>query len=706
MVDAVQDTPSVPVTTSAPAPTAGVDDKELVDAFRSHIALAKTARRKFHAEWKRNVELRLGRIAGIYTGGVSTGDDIKTELNPDWSLTKTKTANLYSQVPAVQVTHQNKQYAPAIAPFAKSLNYELGEKRANIGVAMEEVLNDVVNAAGIGAIIVGYTARFETVQVPAMDPSQLLPQVAMHLMQSGQMPMTDAQRVASDKFYGTRISPSDLLTPAEFTGSYFDDGDWVGRTGRLPWGVAKGEFKLTDEQKDKVLTGATIQTEDDLRSQPAQGKAGDLKVVTFDELYYWRYRVDPDEPSFKAIWRIVFVHGLEEENEGKPQVHEPWKGQERDEQSGKYVGACKFPIRVLTLTYITDNPIPPSDSSAGRPQVNDLRRSRSQMFQNRERSVPIRWFDVNRVDPLIQEQLMRGTFQGFIPSNGDGNRSIGEIARASYPSEDFAFDQAAKADLAETWQIGPNQSGTTSSGDHTKAEITTVQANFATRIGQERARVGSFFLSVAEVMAGLMCLYSDFPVLSDQERQVMQQAWDMKHILHDLVLDIRPDATIMLDSQTRIQRLAQFINLTAKSGFVNVMPIIAEMAALSGLDPAEVVVPPKPKEPDQPTILYRFSGKDDLVNPMVLGVMVKNKQAPSEQDIAAAVQLLVSAQQKAQQAALAPPPPPPGQPGLQPPADQQQPPPEAPTGLPGADAHPQWQLSNKIAARSRDIGGA
>ncbi len=666
---------------------------KIIDQFKARIANAKRHRRQFQSEWKRNVDLRLGSIATQFTGGVSVADEIKSEVNPDWSLTKTKTANLYSQVPAVTVTYENKEYAAAIGPFSKALNYELSEKRANIGVAMEEVLNDVVNAAGVGAMIVGYAARFVNKQVPAIDPATLPPEMMTQLMQSGQMPMVEAPQVASDKLYVTRISPSDLLWPSEFVGSCFDDADWIGRTARCSWSEAKSDFGLADHLYDEITQGDGRRPELDLRSQPDRAGDGDTRSVVYDEIFYWRYKVDPEEPQFKAIWRMVFVHGVDQ-----PVKNEPWKGQQLDHTSGKYVGACKFPIRVLTLTYVTDNPIPPSDSSAGRPQVNDLRRSRSQMFQNRERSTPVRWFDVNRVDVEIRDLLMKGTIQGWIPTNGNGQNTVGEIARASYPAEDFTFDQTTKADLMETWQIGPNQAGMMTSGEKTKAEVTTTQANFATRIGQERARVANHFLSAVEVMAGLMALYSDFPTLSQDERQAMSKVWDNKHILHDFVFKIRPDSTIMLDSQTRIDRLAKFLNLTVKSGMVNAEPIISEMAALSGLDPAEVVhplPPPQPPPPPQPTISYSFKGKEDLINPVVMAMLIKQGEAPTPQELEAAKRLLGAMQLPAEGEA-----PPAGEPqGPQQPG-QPQLPPAQPHG-----AHPDWKLGDRIMKRSRDAGG-
>ncbi len=719
-----------------------IENKDVEKALKSRIASAKRNRRQLYPEWKRNVELRIGKIAGTFTGGVNVEDEVQTEINPDWSLTKTKTANLYSQVPTVQGTHENKKYAAAVAPFMKQLNYELSEKRTNIGVPMEEILNDVVNAAGVGAMIVGYAARFEEVQLPLSDgmmgggapkqpslPGQPLagmppaPPVAPNppvapggqMAPPGQIPggppvpppppaismmaaMTPTQRVVSDKFFGMRVSPTDLLWPSEFTGSNFDDADFIGRTGRMSWAEGKNEFKLGEDQKDDATQGKEVPSQDDLRSEP--DKAGLIEVagIKYDELYYWRYRVDPAEKSFEAIWKIVWVDGVD-----KPVIHEAWKGQKYDEPSRRYIGAHKFPIRVLTLTYITDNPIPPSDSSAGRPQVNDMRRSRSQMFQNRERSIPIRGFDVNRVTPEVQDTLMRGTWQGMIPFNGNAQNSIWEVARASYPAEDMSFDQTAKADLMESWQIGPNQMGTSVAGKKSGAEANIVQQNFATRIGQERARCASFFLGACEVLAGLMVLYSDFPVLSDEERSAMQKSWDSKHILHDLVLKIRPDSQVVLDTSQRLDRIFKFINLTAKSGFVNVKPLLIEAAELSGIDPADVIIDPQPKPPEEMNISHRFTGREDLQDPIVLAFLMKNKKAnmPTAEEIEQAKQLLIQAAMPPQEQGPGggQPPPAGGAPGAHPPA------PGGPPHPAAVEAHPSWALSSKIAKRSRDMNG-
>jgi hypothetical protein len=240
-------------------------------------------------------------------------------------------------------------------------------------------------------------------------------------------------------------------------------------------------------------------------------------------------------------------------------------------------------------------------------------------------------------------------------------------------------------------------------GRKTKTEVEGNQASVSSLVGQDRNKVAAFFLGIVEVLAGWMVLYSDFPVLTDEEKANMHKAWDEKHILHDLVLKIRPDSTIVLETAARIDKLMKFINMTAKSGFVNVQPIIVELAELTGLDPSEIIIKPEPKV-EEPNISYRFSGKDDLINPVVMAMLVEKKLAPSEESLDVAKKILLAAQEGPK-----PPAPPgqPGQPGQQgpPPPGGPKPPPN-PSAVPGGqDAHPHWAMASKIAKRSREIGG-
>lgn len=677
-----------PAETDATDETAKDPNKEIIKYFKNEIAESKRERKTRLEQWKRNVDARLGRTRGANenTADSEIADDLQSEINPDWSLTKTKTANLFSQVPIVRGSSENGKYAPAVQPFMKQLNYELGAKRANVAVPMEEVLSDAINAAGVGCVYVGYAARFEDKKVPDIDPAKwaMVPKPMQALaMKMGVVKTKTVSITTSDKFYANRFSPRNFLWPKGFEGSDFDNADWVGRDGVMPWGEAKNEFKLKDEDKDQVV-GEASKRSDERLAETADGRhaEGLFDEVEYQDLYYWRHRVDPEEKSLKTIWRLTFVKGKDD-----PVIHEQWRGQELVPDSYQYVGACKYPIRVLTLTYISDNPIPPSDTEAGAPQVSDMRLSRSQMFMNRRYSTPQRWFDVNRVGQEVRDLLMRGYYQGYIPTNGDGSRAIGEVARASYPAEDLSFDRQAKADLMETWQVSPSQGGVFQPGERTKAEVELTQANFTTRIGQERARVATFFLGIVEVMAGLMALYSDFPALTDEERQVMEQAWDRKTILHDLVFELRPDSTIILDSEQRIQRIMRALNMTMQSGLIDPTEPIAEIWNLSGIDAARVMKPPAEKKPEPPNISYRFSGKDDLMNTAVMALLIENGQAPSPQSVQAAKALLTEAGMPFGSE-------PPMQQGAAPVNPEQQAPP----------VNPDMGLAPKVAARSADMG--
>jgi hypothetical protein len=687
-------------------------NKKVAKSLHGRVEVAEKQRRDLTNTWRRNVELLMGDIGTRTAVGadINTGDDddLQSEINPDWYLTKTKRANLYSQVPQVQGTHENMQYAAAIPPFMKQLNYELGEKRSNVGVAMFETLADTINAAGIGFVMVDYVARFDEVDVPAIDVSMLSPDQVQMGIKAGLIPMIKAPKMVSDKFPITRIAPLDGIWPPDFAGSNFDDGDFVGYRGRVSEADAAHMFDLDDEQLQKAVTTSGSGRDETLRTSNTEARDRlSKKVVEFDRIFYWRHRFDKNEMSLKAIWEIVWVKGIKE-----PVKHEPWNGQRYDEQTGKYVGSCKFPVRICTLTYISDNPIVPSDTEAARPQTNDLRRSRTQLFQQRQRAIPLRWFNVNQIGQDIQSQIMDGTYQGWLPVNGTGERAVGEVARASYPSENFAFDQETQADLMNMWILPPAAMGQMPAGRKTSGEVQGANAGFGTVMGAEKARVQQFFLSIVEVLAGFLALYSEFDILTAEEKQRMEQTWDRQHVLHDLVLNIRPDAMIALDPQVRIQRLSQFLNLTVKSGYVAPKSIIIEMAELTGLDPNIVVVDPQPKPPDDPQISYRFSGKDDLTNVMVLATLMAKGHVPTPENINQAKLLLLDAANPQPQPPSAPggpgvpgQPPGPGGPGGPPAAAPPHPPMAQPLHPAEAENHAGWALASKVAKRSRDMNG-
>lgn len=646
--------------------------------------------------WRRNIELRQGNPNGPYDtilGGMGNGDDYQSEYNPDWFLVKAKTAALFSQVPKVQLEHEAAKYAPAVGPFAKAINYELDEKRCNALAAMTEIAADVVNAAGLGVLEVGYAARFETVQVPAVDTKMIPPEVLQQMQTAGALPMKEVQRVADYRFFMDRFSPADVLLPKSFTGSDYNKAMWIGRRFKTSWAEGSLEYKLTDADKDEMASrGDSDQKgEEDLKTSGNGGSDfSDMKAIRGKRLYYWRYRVDAACVDYSEIWEIVWLEGKKD-----PVRHQRWSGQKDDPRTGKTLGARSFPIRVATTTYISDNPLPPSDSEAARPQVNDLRRSRSQMFQNREYSKPVRWFNTDRTDPSMHDLLMKGQMQGMIPVQGDGRMMIGEIARASYPQEDFAFDRMSADDLYKMYGVGPNQMGLAADHEVTAGEANLAQSGFESVIGQERSRIAQFFLGSVEVLAGLIALYSDFPMLTEEERKAMTTVWDNRMILVDLAFKILPDSQVVLDTSSRIKRLTQLLNITVKSGFVNPKPLIVKLVELHGEDPNEIVVSPQPHPMKPASVSFSFRGKDDLQNPMVVAILSKNGQFPTPEEVSNAQKMLLTVQS----GEVIEPPQKPGMPGKPGQAGPHALPP------PNQDHQPQWGLASKVMKRSRDLGG-
>lgn len=704
-------------------PVAAVDPSE---TLKNGIAKCKRKRKNLVYEWAINVDYARGKPFD------QESDSDRVYVNVDNSMARRKAAQIASQLPEARLTPKKgkeQQVGPLLGQFAARLNDEI--RKACIGDALFETAKDAINAAGFGAVLCGYEARTQMRKTLQPDPKTFTPDQQAGLQAAGQLEDDQAQEllgaygisitevpfVTSSRFYGDRISPSDFLWPLEFERSNFDKAPWLGHDGRMSWADAKVAFKLTDDEKEKVSNKRNA-SELNLRNDAGHSSDASEDIVEYSELFYWRAHFDPDEPCLDCIWRIVIIDGLD-----RTPVHGPWEGQKK-RADGRYVGATKLPLRVLTLDYVSDDPIPPSDSAVSRPQINELIRSRTQMVQQRERSLPLRWHDVNRLDPLTSSNLTRGTWQASIPVKGDGSRVIGEVARANYPGEDFEFDRIIKSDVQESWGVDNNQLGMFASGRRTASEAKVVQANFATQTGFQRARVGAFFCGIAEVIAGLVALYGDdlpqppapqppaapqgpqgpptpgaapaAPVAPGASPAAAPQGpppLDVREISTMFDYNVLPDSTVLLDANQRADQLMDTLNMVGKSGFVNPEPIIVEILQCKGIDPSRVMIQPDTKKEEPPNVSYRFSG-EDMLNPMVVSFLM-NGHLPNPQELQAAITLIKSA--VAQTAGMQPTPAMPGGASTTPnPGGGGGPHP----AMPPADARPEWQTMPTVNKRN------
>ena len=651
-----------------------VIESEAWKPWLSRIAASRKRREDRVAEWQENVDARkgaLGRTSDRYDR-ITVRSSSGVSVNQDWPLTKAKIAQLYSQTPEVRLSPKSDQFKDAIAPFGRELNAIIED--AGLGSTIEEVLADVVNASGIGAVLVSCDLRTEPREVPTLDPATLPPEMQAAVMAGAvTLPTETVDHPVDIQYLATRISPADLLIPDDFTGSNYDKARWLGEDGRMTGPQAQASLGLTDAELGKALgtdkrsTGRTHSLNTDTQYFT------DTDVVHYTQVFYWRHYYHSDETNFRAIQRVVFVDGLDE-----PKVNEPYQAQMRTED-GRLIGVTRNPIRVCTLTYVSDDSLPPSDSSIGRFQVDELEASRDAMVQQRKHSIPLRWYNPTMVGPGAKSLLEKGTHQGFIPMM-NGDRGIGEVARASFPQERFEFDRIIKGDLTEIWQVGTNQAGAFSSGERSAREAGIIQTNFQRRVGQEQDKVSKFFIGIVEVLAGHLALYGTFD-LPDELGPIRRE------LANGVSYSTRVDATVRLDADEQIERLTRGLNLTAQSGFVNAKPIIEKIWELLGEDPATVVIDPQPKPPEP--VKVSVSNAQDLMDPVFLALLMRTQQGPLPDDLQAALKL--------RQAALA---------GMtlptQPPAPMDGPPRDVQTP---EMANSGWDASPRIDRRQED-GGA
>ncbi|HEX6276025.1 MAG TPA: hypothetical protein VFZ53_23455 [Polyangiaceae bacterium] len=692
----------------APAPTVKDPEKgpHSPEGWRAQMDACRRRRDQYVSnQWQTNVAFRVQRP--FSQASADDADHMSTDqiaVPADWSRTRSKGAALWSQLPRVSLEAMHQQFRTAVPIFEKIVNHFA--PRSGILATLEECSADVVNASGVCAAMMKYEATFEDLQVPAVDVSHIPPQILQQQIAAGLVPMTAVKRAVSERYRSYRISPARLLWPLDFDGSDWQRARWLGYDGTMPWARAQSEFNLSDKDKDDVCTGAgTSITSKTLGGDITREVSAYDEQVRFSEIFYWAALCDPNEKRFEAIRRIVFVQGKDE-----PVIDEEYTGQKWNAQTGQFIGCTRLPIEVVALTYVSDRAIPPSDSEIGRPMVLEQIRSRSQMVQQRTRNLPVRTFDVNRVDPTIADLLMRGIWQGMLPTNGPGDRVFAQIAAAAFPREDFTFDQVSNRDLDDAWSMSPNQMGNFASGERSASEAQLVAGAYASVIGFQRQKIVGMFLGLVDTMMGLLQLnlddYEAQPIVGQDGVQRLQQ-WDRSLIAGKYVAAIRQDASVLQDAGARQRQLMTFLNIAGKSGRINVDPIIAELAALTGLDPATVMLPPAQPKPEPMNVSYRLSGVPDLHDPIAMALLMKAGQAPGPQEIEAAKMLILDANAPPKQLMAPQPGPPQGAPGLpRPPGPiaALPPPPGAAPGLPSMPNR-DWQAMERVTKRPDELGG-
>lgn len=520
-------------------------------------------------------------------------------INKDLPRTKQKSAQLFYQLPEIHAKPKRPEFRMAAPVHAAVINHKLSyEIKAHYMV--DEVLTDVVAVSGIGVSKVGYEAVTSDVDVPVVDPYQ-----AAELQAQGfEVPTEKVPVPIYESYFWKRISPAKLLLPPEFVGTDFDEASWIGFKFRMTADAVKRTYRKDvpgEIEDESTVTDLALRSEEKVE-----------KEVECVEIWYKASLFDPKEKHPLKQRRMVFVG-----DETTPVVHEDSPYQQFDEQGRFLTGMKRYPIRVLTLTTIPDEAIPPADTQIAAPLVGELQEGRTQMIRQRRLSQPLRWINVAAVEAETAEKVLNGEIQDVIPLNAPGDTALGEVARANYPRENFEFNRIVEQDLDEVWSLGSNQMGNDSPGEMSATESQIIQGNANVRLDYERAKVMRWFLQGAECLGDLIQLFADDQdyveiVGPDRARQLV--AWNRRTIAGEFVYSARTNSQLRLDvAQERLDTRNAY-QLLANDPYVNRQKLVEKIAETHDLDATEFLVQPPPKQPEPPNVSFRFSG-DDL-NPL------------------------------------------------------------------------------------------
>lgn len=601
-----QAAPPAPQPMPAPAPEPAPRKKKIPikqDDFARWKAEVKRCERRVDGllgGWQRNVRAFAGKVP-------SEAPDGTVWVNKDYPRVKTKLAQLVFRVPEVQASPKHVQFGPA-APLVSAATNQTLQEKMRIAPVLDEVLTDVLCASGLGAVVVGYHAVTETVETPVDDLS-MAPEIVQDGLIASDAVMTQKVEVPIyEEYYCDRISPADLLFPASFRSSDWDRAPWLGYRFEMPVEEARRRYKLPSDFQGKRPDKRRLLYDD----QVSEHDSDDVAVGYC--IWYRAYLYDKKVKHPQQLRRIVFIDGIED----APVVHEDSPYQKYDGK--KWLGMTKFPIRPITLTYLPDSAFSPSDAQITRPQVDELIRSRTLMMAQKERSLPLRWYDMHQLDEEATEIIRSGWIQSWLPLNGPGERALGEIARANYPRENFEFDNVISRDLDEAWAMSPNQIGTDTMGETTASEVKAMQGAVAARLDYERNKVLRWFKGIAEGALSLIQMFhddEDWVEIVGQDGMRRLQAWDRTKVQGEFAFEIKPDSAVRIDAaQERVdsRNLYQFLR---QDPMVEGARLLENVIRTHNQDPGTLIKQKPPeKPPDAPNISYRFSG-DDLnpINP-------------------------------------------------------------------------------------------
>lgn len=554
-------------------------------------------------QWDRNVQSYLGKTLS------SVPADDTVVVPKDYANVEQKKALLFFQVPEVTLTAEQPGLEDAVRVFQAVLNRKLRSDEVNAGALMNEVLFDVLCPAGLGASKIGYIAEQQgerTIPKPMMDPSG---QPITDPM-TGQPVMTEetVPNVVAERYIWERIPIKRLLIPVDFHGSDFDRAPWLGFSFEMDRASAERQYGLSDEARSSKEDEQRIQA--DVKAETSKS----ARVCGY-EIWYRAALYHPEIANSDVLAQIIWFEG-----EAEPSV---WRlsPYQRLDPNGRLIAGMKgFPVHILTLRYVSDQAVPPSDVFMSRPLVDEMSEGRSQMVRQRKRTTPMTMYEPSRLTRTAVEKIEAGETQEMIPVNAldPANPPMVEVRRATFPRENFSFNDITERDIHEVWAMGANQQGIQTSSKQTATEASIQQTATQTRMKREQVEVARWFVAGVQKLGALIQLFADdqdyVEVVGPTGLRSLQ-AWDRTMIQGRFAYSAKPDSTLQMDAAFDKKQAMDQYQFFRQDPLVNPTYLLQATARRLGLDPAQFLAPPQPPKPESMRPSLSVKGED--LNPLM-----------------------------------------------------------------------------------------
>lgn len=594
------------------------------DYWRQQLDWSADVRQKKLESWRRNTKAYLDQLKP------SDPDGIRVPI--EFSKTEQKKYQLFYRLPAIKLRPSARTIrssypqtpdgqpdfaqAPArdlkkaIAIFREVLTYYVGVKGANTKALMDEIVFDVLCPSGIAFVKLGYE-RYDNGTVPVQVGWEDVLNVGdvLGLSPSAKVPIYEpAPNIVCEQYYASRISPARGLIPAEFMGSDFNLADFLAHDFFILPETAKKRGWNIDGADIKANDKAAIVQDD--RIMPLEQTGRRTGQVRCREVFYYPYRLGlHDNPD--KIRRLVFVG-----DNKTPVVHQDFKDQRFDAR-GKWIGGLKtHPIKVLTLRYVSDMAVPPSDCQITRSQSDELAEFRTQQMRHKRKAIPRLAVNVDAFpNEDAKNKFLRGEHYGDIPVMGAArlDKVALEISKPTLPPENAYSENQLKRDIDEAWALGGNASGVKEKGSPTATEIAAIAQATANRLGGEREKCVTFWLSLVESIGSLVQMYADredYVEIVGEDGAKSIEAWDRDTIAGEFLYEVVPDSSLPPDAAADRDLALNAYNLLANDPFINREQLVRDTASAYGLDPDRLVRVPEPPKEEKPKVSVAIKGDD------------------------------------------------------------------------------------------------